>query len=478
MTRIHSSGFEHNFSGVPGEFSSSVGVITIQSTTKRSGNYAIKTFNLISGQSQRATLRIAFAAGNGPYFTRIYFYLVTPPTAANTIMRLSGNGATIQVKLNANRTLLLADEVGTIGTSTTALNLNQWYRLEMKFDSTLAAGNHEIHLYVDGIEVIGSLFRNFTNPQVQQLDFGGNAGAESQTIGEWYWDDAAINDNTGTIDTSLPGEGRIIHLKANGNGDANVGVSRGGVDTGADWSQVSEETPNDLTDYVDVTTTAGVIWTAIEDAPIGDFDIIKFVAPGARVTAASAATTNWKPSIKSKSGGMEIDGTLVSLSTVAWGHHDDTTASQNYKLHQYVDPQTGGQWTRTLLNNTQIGAKTTDGTPAARISTMWALVEYQTALYSGVAHGWADLDFGPTFGNTGNTEASTRITYQSGISNQSKVELYTMGATTPSHSEDEHRIENLLLIPISIESGIGFTANGECSLGTAIGLYRIHWVWK
>ncbi len=201
---------------------------------------------------------------------------------------------------------------------------------------------------------------------------------ESQNTGHWYWTDCAVNDNTGAVENSFPGPGFIIHQLPASEGDADVGVTRGGADSGTNYGQVAEQTPNDLTDYVDLTTTTSVIWVGLAPSPasIPQGSVIKLVAVGARVTAAGAGTTNYIPSIKSQTGGVEVDGTNTSVATTTFGNHDDSAGLRQYKLFQYTDPQGGGAWTKALLDSMQIAAKTTDGSPALRVSTLWASVEF------------------------------------------------------------------------------------------------------
>lgn len=404
MARLYSCGFELNSNGVNFDIHQSNGVIVVGSGTVRSGTYALHTTALVSGTSQRASFRHVSSAGNGPYWGRGYLNVTTRPSADNSIIRLEASGIPLRVALTSTGTLKLIDEIGTIGTSAGALTNGQWYRLEVLFDSTGGAGTHIAKLRVDGVEVVAATNRTFTNPTIQQFGFGGNLNSETQTVGDWWWDDIAINDSTGTAQNSYPGEGHIIHLLPTANGDANSGTARGGADSGADWSQINEVTPNDATNYIEMNTTTGVVWCNVTDASglgLGGAYIIPFVAVGGRITIASAGTGNWFPSIKSQASGTTLDGTPVSLTSTSWFAHDDTSGSQQYKVTAYVDPQNGGSWTVAKLDSMQIGAKTTDGSPATRITALWALVEYQvqtvnipTVLDDGIIAGLSRFDGG------------------------------------------------------------------------------------
>lgn len=380
MARLYSSGFELNSITVGQEIHQSNGVLVIGSGTVRSGTYALHTTALVNGTSQRASFRVVNAAVTGPLWSRVYINITTKPAANNTILRFSGGAASLIVKLTTTGALILTDQNGDIGTSAGTLNTGTWYRLEVKFDGSGGAGTHIATLRIDGVDVVTASNRTFTNATVQQFDIGGNMSGEAQTVGDWWFDDVAVNDNTGANQNSWPGEGHIVHGHPNANGDANVNVTRGGVDSGADWSQLSEITPNDATDYIEMGTVTSVVWTNITDSTtlgIGGAYVIPLIAVGGRVTLASAGAGNWFPSIKSQAGGTALDGSPVTLALATWASQDDTSGTQQYKVTAYTDPQSGGSWTAAKLDSVQIGAKTTDGNPATRVSTLWALIEYQ-----------------------------------------------------------------------------------------------------
>lgn len=379
MARLFSSGLELNSNGNNFDFHTSNGVVVVDATNPRSGSRCLHTTALVSGTSQRASWRHIGAEAIGHWYFRAFLRVGTRPSASNTIMKLAGSFNVGFVKLKSDGTLELSDEVGVIGTSAGALTNGQYYRLEIEFDSTTAPGAHVMRLRVDGVEVAGNGARTFTHTSIQQLDMGGNLGGEAQTVGDWCWDDIGINDTTGAYQNTWPGDGKIIHGVPVANGDANSGVTRGGVDSGADWSQINEVTPNDATNYIEMATATGVCWVKPNNMAglgLGGAYVINLIAIGGRVTLAAGGAGNWFPSIKSQSGGAVLDGAPVSLALNTWATHDDTSGSQQYKVTAYVDPQTGGAWVASKLDTLQFAAKTTDGSPATRVSALWALIEY------------------------------------------------------------------------------------------------------
>lgn len=378
MARLWTSayGLQSNVAGI-GDFHQSNGTIVVDFVD---GKWWHHVTSLVSGTSQRTSHRCVNAAVQGPLFGRARLKLTTLPSAANRIMRWSAGGIPLFVSLTAAGNLQLSDETGLIGTSSTAL-VPGTYVIEVEFDSHLGAGACVAILRINGVAEVTSTTRTFTSTTVQQFDVGGNLASEAQTVGDWRWTDIAINDNTaGGDQTSWPGAtGEVAYAFAISNGDANSGVARGGADSGADWSQLDDVPPNDATDYIEMATTSGVCWVKVTDPTslgIGGAYIIKLVSVGGRVTLAAAGTGNWFPSIKSQAAGAVLDGSPVTLAATTWANNDDSSGLQQYKVTAYADPQSGGAWTTAKLATMQIGAKTTDGSPATRLTLLWAVIEF------------------------------------------------------------------------------------------------------
>jgi hypothetical protein len=388
MARLYSCGFELNSVTAGMEAHTISGTPEVQGTTKRSGNYALKIASLVSGTREMAGFRFIGTASSGPFFLRGYLAVTTYPSITVGIVRLVGAAVPAFLNLKTDGKIELRDEDGLVGTSTNAVpNDTTWHRIELRFDGTKGANLDEIELRIDGTSEVLSTTRDIAGT-VNEAQFGGNTGAEANTAGEWYWDDIGINDSTGSAQTSWPDAGAIIHLKPNGEGDADTAITRVGTDSGTNFGQIDEETPNDGTDGASMTATNSVIFVDVEASPaaIGSGDTVKFVAVGGRIAAAVAGTTNWFPSIMSQSAGTQINGTSTTIALATYATHDDTSGSQQYKLTQYTDPQGGGAWTKALLDTMQIGAKGTDGNPDAVVTTLWALVEYNPVVAGGVTY--------------------------------------------------------------------------------------------
>lgn len=312
----------------------------------------------------------------GVWYARAYFNFATLPSAANTFFAICDNGAVRRVWLTISSTgaVQLNDEDGTIGSPSSPLSTGTWYRIEVKFDNTAAAGSHVVELRIDGVSIASATNRNISTG-ITNFQYGGNIGTEAQTTGTWYIDDLAINDNTGTSQTSWPGSGKIIHLRPNAAGDA-AGFVRQGTDSGANYSQVNEVTPNDLTQYVNSTTLNAEDLYNVDNSGLSASDTVTLVQVGVRYRGnSSTAVPTFVLEAMKTSGGTVAQGSAITPNATTWS----TNANQvprNYTLTLYNDPD-GAAWTNATLDSMQIGMKlTVDNTNRDDISTVWALVEY------------------------------------------------------------------------------------------------------
>lgn len=376
MARRYSSSFGLQWNIADGEYvTNATNAPTIVNYPGVGAVKSARVTGMVSGQSS------GFNISPGTldmYGVRWRERTATRPAAANTILRISGAAVYARVKRNSDGSLELSDEDGVIGT-TSALSLNTDYDIGVLFDRTTSAGTHQVRLHINGTEAVGSGIRNISATP-NTLEFGANRDGETQTVGDWYFTCIGVNDNTTSDENGIPAAGRYqAYAFPVANGDTNVSATRGGADSGADWSQLDEVPPNDVTDYMEMNGISSAVWCKVTSASgmsIGPAYIIHLVHVGGRITLASAGNGNWFPSIKSKAGGAVLDGAAVGLASTTWFTHDDTSGSKFYKLTAYRDPQTGGAWTADKIDTMQIGAKTSDGSPATRVTSIWALIEY------------------------------------------------------------------------------------------------------
>jgi hypothetical protein len=363
--------------------------LSISTSTKRSGAYALRLNNL--GSSNASSVGHLFrTADTTPVYARFYFRLVTAPSSATTpIFALQVSSGTIRasIRLTTGGAIQLVDDTTVIGASR-QLATNVWHRIEIFADSTNASGSRVITGRLDGIEFASS--STATLGTIGAVAFGGNlVGSETATGGEWFFDDIQINDTSGSVENSWPGEGRIVHARPNAAGDSNTWqTASGGSGSGSstNYEAVNEIYPNDATTYLRRTTTTIKVddynITNSSDLGIIPLDTIRFLAVGARggATSATANTArNVLLRIKGQSGGTVSKSAQIDWSVSGWITHSDPTP-RNYKLVAYTNPQSSDAWSTSTLDTAQIGIENaSSSTTEARVSTMWALVAYSNS---------------------------------------------------------------------------------------------------
>lgn len=380
MARLWSCGFELQSATSGVEWDTTVGSPAISTTTVRSG-----------GASLRCNPTAAAAYGQHRYrpnsaprvFHRMYFRFDTFPSTTVAIMAFSDGTAvfpSIRYESGTN-TLAVFDLNNTkVGSSSAALNLGQWYRLELEYLDGFGAGD-STSAYLDGVAFA-------SNVQAGDM-FGGDVlqfGILAAATADMYIDDIAVNDDTGTAQTGLPGSGAIVHLKPNAAGDNNGFATAVGGTAGAanNFTRVSETTPDDTTSYNNTTATGT---TTIDDfnvtdsatAGIPSASAITLVQVGQRAGSSATTTASIVTRIKGQAAGTTTESASIPVNTTAFNTHA-TATPKTHALTAYTNPQTSTAWTTTSLDSMQIGYRgNVSQTTQRRITTLWALVEFVAA---------------------------------------------------------------------------------------------------
>lgn len=379
MARLWSSGFELNSTSSDVEWNSSNGSPSIQTSVVRSGTYALQINSLSSGTAKRMRYYISSSVSNGPFFFRQYVRFATFPSAENTFTQVSSDLGGLRAKITVDNggLLRLYDEDGQIGSESSALSVDTWYRIEYQFIRLGNGADATVKATIDGIEFAGA-----TNRQIGTglgiYDVGGNLQSEAQTTGNWYIDDIAINNNTGSVQNSYPGAGSILLLRPNAAGDSNqIG---GAVST--NYQNVDDVTPDDVTTTNNtVSNSAGDIDDYnIEDTPvaIGSGDTINCVQVGVRF-AGGAASSNDSIVARIKasaSGTVEESGNITPSSSSYKTNASGDPRNYNLTLYDLPGASTTA-WTKTDLDNAQIGfKKSVDSTNGVLVTAIWLVVDY------------------------------------------------------------------------------------------------------
>ena len=374
--RIHTTGFEsmastsegfiQTFTSNPLEFSAVI---------KRTGNASAKT-NATMTSGEKNGSQIALPSSIASTTTRFYLYISEYPDVDTSIFAVTtGSAVRGTLRLSTTGILELLGGGSLVGSTTTPLELERWYRIEVKYH-VVRDGVAFAEAKVEGV-TFGSASDVDLGTTLSQIWFGANLAAtpEAATSGEWYFDDVAINDPTGSTQNDYPGEGKVVNMLPNAAGDSTQGSSISG---GNGWDDLDEVVTDYNTTGWQMSSTNNTLDVNVQsptEVGIKPADTITVVHVNTMVrnTGTAASSVAWR--IKSGAGGTTTMTSTNAITTVAYVLNDDGS-NKTSRIVSETEPQGGGAWTPALLETMQIGIRATDANPAVTVTQMWATVEY------------------------------------------------------------------------------------------------------
>lgn len=426
MARLTQIGLESNSTTAGVEFDSITGSPTIQTTTVNGGTYALQCNT--SAATAFLTHQYAATGNTNNTYVRVYIRFASFPTANNIsilLIRSAAAGNNLIIHADTNGALSVTNEQAAsvqVGNKSGGLQLNTWYRVELAY--TYATGAVRAYLALrDGPAVLFA--QGTANASVDTNTL--RAGFIDATTGNLFIDDIAINDNTGSSQTDIPGPGRIVHLKPSAAGDVNgFNVQVGGTAGAANnFTRVNEVTPDDATTYNGAALLNAEDLFNCDNFTGGAFSSINVVAVGVRMAdlVAGDATTGVKLEIeKTASGTKSQSANLIPNST---SFLTNTAAlPRNYSLVTYNDPD-GVPWGQSTLDSMQIGyINDTVGVQTIAISTVWASVDFTPSQYGTTT----------SVSSTSSTSSSISTTSSSTSSTSTSVSTTSVSTSSTSSS--------------------------------------------
>ena len=326
MTRIYTDGAEFQDLLF---FSSTSGSPTADTTTFRSGLASYKMDNNESGSKSITALSEA-------YF-RLAFYISADP---GTILSWY-SGATVLGSLRRNSTskfLELYTSTGTlVDTGAIAIQATTWYVIEVHVNIHDSTGALDVR--VDGVD--DAAFAGDTKPGAATtfdlILYHGGANTS-------YYDDLAMNDTAGGSDDSWCGDGKVILLKPNANGDVS-GLTGSDADSTDNYLLVDDFPHDTDTTYTEGSVTDDYDSYNLAASGLTSVSILRvFAECRARDTVAEGGTM----ALMLETNATEYTGSDQAL----------LTSYLSYKGTQYTtNPQTTIAWTVAELDALQAGFK-------------------------------------------------------------------------------------------------------------------------
>lgn len=352
MTRIVTCGYE---TGDVNELGASttgsngvIAVVTSTPTPRSPGTYCLKCTGASAVAQSYKTIN--FGGNKTDVWIRFGCFIHPVPGPTEVIFATildSASGAQANLTYTASDGLIRARQgpivTGTLlGSASVAMSADAWHTIEWRHQMTSATVGIT-QVWLDGAQIINFSGDNTStaNVNVAYLQLGVTATGTNTGYYQAF-DDIAVNDTSGTVNNGQIGDGRVVLLKPNGAG-SNTNQTRGGTDSGANWSQV-DELPPSFTDYV-YAATAGVRDTyalenvpgAVSGWPVNSVDVIAY-AQNSDASAGSLGLTI-------KSGATTNEGTAQAL----------VTGAQYYRQLYETDPNTSATWTVSALDALEAG---------------------------------------------------------------------------------------------------------------------------
>lgn len=268
--------------------------------------------------------------------------------AGGTVMALrwsyTSQLSPIKLYLQGSTTQIAAESAPVIRSDYTLFEIHYRYT-----DQSGPAHSPNIEVRTDGKTILtynGSTFPTITGTPPPQTFKLGDIHFGNGTV--CLLDDVAINDTLGSTDNSWCGDGHVIGLIPNGNGDSSQLTGSDGNST--DNYLLVDEIPANTTDYVESATPGHIdLYQLSNPNPaLRTTDVIQrvWVAASARKVAIDPASDSLQLGIKSGS-------------TTSWGNNVDLgIAFRAHRTEDYrVNPATNSPWTAADLTDLQGGVK-------------------------------------------------------------------------------------------------------------------------
>jgi hypothetical protein len=365
VTRIAQCGWETGDAqqaGSVGAVNSGMQVPTAATTapTPRSGAYCLKCA-LVAGAPSGSTLNASYSRATIAHATATEVWYAfgfqwthsqEPGSFTWVMLHALGADGNVNVVLSCDAGTIRAyaatggttnpnngSNITSIGAASSAMSASAWHLVEVRLIASTTTGG-TCQVYVDGTQVI-----NATGVRTAQtsatyatvaLSLGAWQSVSSSTCTHAF-DDFRVNSTAGAVNNGRPGDESIRLVVPSAPGDLTQ-LTRGGTDSGANWSQV-EEVPASTADYV---TGAGAGLTDLyntSDLAPTSVSAVQVLALGSNPSGGGTVA------LVTKTPAGQSAGTAVGLTT-AW--------AWTSRLLE-VDPADSAAWTSAKLASLQIG---------------------------------------------------------------------------------------------------------------------------
>lgn len=330
-----------------------------------SGTYALKTDTTAASNASYVIMAGRGNDGlvadyNAPtVYHRFYYSYSTKPSANyEPLATLVGDDASNKgrICLNSSGNIVLLNNVNTlVATSSTALTVSTWYRIEYKGTSSSSNSAYELRIYNEANTLLETLSGSMAQGAARhaQIIFGKATPLNTQAIVN-YFDDWAVS----AVTWLGPGVCKRLAPVANG------GTQQWTAGTGSTYAEV-DEIPASSSDYVKSTGSANdkALFTFSDPAAAG-------VSSGINGVILFAATA--EDSSVTSANRLRLESSSANRETVSY---NGSTSYASRFLLSITDPNTGDPWTLAALKIAAGGSKELNAV-AMRMSAVSLFVDF------------------------------------------------------------------------------------------------------
>jgi|GEM_PF-1376023 len=346
MARLVTAGFE---TGSAQELNgANNGLASVSSVQARTGTYSLAVHGgPINGACGYVTH--VFGSNLTEFYFRLAWYLEAGGIAGYPYLQFQDENGDAQLTLVFNGPtqtfkLYRGSESGVLlAAGTIVLRAATWYVLEGHAVIDDATGVFTLKVNgVTDLAVSGADTKATSATGVRAFKIFGPVGA---TSAELYVDDIAVNDTSGSFQTSYPGLGGVFFLRANGDG----AVTEFSPSAGADHYACVDDVPANTTDWV-------------QGENPGEMELFEIEATPDYVTAINLVQPVFQAAV-AESGSNELWDVVRQGSTVYSGATPQTVVNlaPGYLLLKgetyYEQPAGGGAWDAAALDALQVGVE-------------------------------------------------------------------------------------------------------------------------
>jgi hypothetical protein len=202
------------------------------------------------------------------------------PSNTNQFLILSG-GFNPGLRLNGDSTLQLADASSAVGAASSALALNTWYLVEFRALFSASANASQLEFRINQTSIASTSTANNSASGAAVIRFQLSPTSTGTPV--VYLDDIAVNDDSGTVQNSWPGEGKVVLLlpiSNNSVGNWLSGSGTSGTNNGNQWQALDNTPPAGTTSPDAVTACISNKVSGAGGAGSGDFNMATYASAG------------------------------------------------------------------------------------------------------------------------------------------------------------------------------------------------------